>query len=484
MPPTAARGRRAIAASLPDYAPQLATSGLAAPGGEDWLHELSYAGERLCCVKRRTRVKIAAPSGEDCTSHHAALAAAVAELPAQALLLDGELTASTYFAFDLLHLDGVDTRPLPLEERKQLLRELLRDAPPAVLKYVEHVQDDGPRVLRQACKLGATGIVSKRRSTGHNSGPSADWVLTLCAPKPGTALIHGVPISTPTRLLYPALGFSKRDLVQLYAEIAGWVLPHVRGRPLTLVRCEHGATRPDALRSECKFLRHASGWHRWVPSHVQRVQIREREKLGEYLVIQREADLLAILNGDILELHTWNATVARLEQPDRLVFDLDPASDVAWPDVIAAARLLRAQLQTHGLESWVKSTGGKGLHVCVPLAPQHGWDSCYELSRRVALQLERAAPRIFTTRFEKLARHGKILIDYKRNHRAAVAVAALSPRARPHAPISVPLSWRELAREPAPDRWTVNNLRTRLQKLKQDPWADYWSCQQTFAAAR
>jgi bifunctional non-homologous end joining protein LigD len=293
------------------------------------------------------------------------------------------------------------------------------------------------------------------------------------------ATTPGVNISTPERVLYPKLGLRKRDLVQFYADIADWVLPHLRGRPLTLVRCEHGAGKSDALRSECQFLRHTSGWHRWVPASVHREQIPEQKKCGEYLVIQSAADLLAIINGDILELHVWNATIDHIERPDRLVFDLDPAPDVPWRDVLAAALFVRERLRDQGLQSFVKTTGGKGLHVAVPLRPDRGWDACYAFAQRFAQNLVRAVPDTFTTTFGRSARKAKILVDYKRNHRAAVAVAAFSTRARPQATVSVPLAWEELAREPGPDRWTVRNLVPYLRSRGVDPWEEYWRCSQS-----
>jgi bifunctional non-homologous end joining protein LigD len=293
------------------------------------------------------------------------------------------------------------------------------------------------------------------------------------------AVVHGVKISSPTRVLYPVLGLTKIDVVQFYADISRWLLPHVRGRPLTLVRCEPGPSKPDALRSECQFLRHSSGWHRWVPASVHREMIVEQHKQGEYLVIESEADLLSIINGDILELHTWNATIRQLEQPDRLVFDLDPAADVPWSDVVAAALSLRARLQKRGLHSWVKTTGGKGLHVCVPLEPVAGWDVCFAFSRMIADELVRESPSTFTTTYGRASRAGKILIDYKRNHRAAVAITAFSTRARALGTVSVPFTWEAIASEPRPDRLTVLNVRDHLRTLRRDPWHDYWKRRQT-----
>jgi DNA ligase D-like protein (predicted polymerase) len=481
-PPRGSHGSAAGPRATPRL--ELATPVDSAPRGPGWLHELDYGGERLACSKRAGQVRIEGPDGTARTTRHPELAGAIARLPSATLFIDGTLSDGVYYAFDLLRVGARDTAKLPLVERKRLLRELLAGAPPP-LRYCDHLLGDGRRVVREACKLGARGVISKRSDAPHRAGPSDGWLHVRCPERSQRSrageriAIAGVPISSPQRVMYPALGFTKRDLVQFYADVSPWLLPHVRGRPLTLVRCEHGASRPDALRSQCQFLRHSAGWHRFVPDSVHREQIVEQRKRGEYLVIQREADLLAILNGDILELHTWNATIPDIERPDRVVFDLDPAADVAWHEVKAAAHALRAQLREYGLESWLKTTGGKGLHVSVPLRAASGWDACYQFTQRVAKQLERAQPRKFTLDFSRAARSGRILIDFKRNHRAAVAIAAFSTRARPHGPVSVPIAWQELDALSGPDGWTVLNLRERLAQLSVDPWRDYWLCQQT-----
>jgi bifunctional non-homologous end joining protein LigD len=151
----------------------------AAPAGDDWLHELSYGGQRLGCLKREARVQIRSADGEDRTQRAPELATAIGALPAKRLLLDGELSGGVYYVFDLLQLDGRDLTTLPLEERKRILCQLVAGAS-APLHYVEHVLEEGPRVLREACKLGARGVVSKRRRAGHNPGPSENWLFTAC----------------------------------------------------------------------------------------------------------------------------------------------------------------------------------------------------------------------------------------------------------------------------------------------------------------
>jgi bifunctional non-homologous end joining protein LigD len=295
---------------------------------------------------------------------------------------------------------------------------------------------------------------------------------------------RGISITTPSRPVYPALGFTKLDLAHFYADIADWMLPYVANRPLTLVRCERGVHATGALRRECKFLRHAAGWHRWASPPIRRVQIQELKKLGEYLVIDSPEGLVALAQGDILELHVWSATVDRLEQPDRMLFDLDPGEAVAWPRVVATAIQLRDMLSEFGLKSWAKLTGGQGVHVVVPFEPELDWSQVYELSRRVAELLVQRDPASLTLNFAKQGRADKILVDYKRNHRAAVAVAAYSARARPCGSVGVPVSWRELVASHVPDPWTVQNVRQRLKRLKSDPWKDFWSARQRLTQPR
>jgi bifunctional non-homologous end joining protein LigD len=184
---------------------------------------------------------------------------------------------------------------------------------------------------------------------------------------------------------------------------------------------------------------------------------------------QRLEALLALIAGGAIELHAWNSTTDDVEHPDRIVFDLDPGPHVSWREVVDAAHHLRAQLKAVGLESWPKSTGGKGLHVTVPFERGPGWDEAYAFSRAFAEAVAARDAR-FTTSFSKSDRGRRILVDYKRNYRASIAIAAFSVRARPHAPVAVPLSWSEVTAAQAPDAWTVHTLPPRLARLKRDPW--------------
>lgn len=291
--------------------------------------------------------------------------------------------------------------------------------------------------------------------------------------------VAGVTITTPERSVYPQLRYTKLDLARLYADIGDWVLPHVKRRPLTMVRCDKGVNSEASLRTECRFLRHEPGWHRWVKPPIRRLAIQEQKKVGEYLVIDSLEGLLSIVQGDILELHLWNSSEDDLEHPDRIVFDLDPGAGVEWTEVVGAARLLRKALADLELECWPKLSGGKGLHIVLPFEPEVSWDEAYEFSRVVAESLAKSNEARFTVDFARGRRTGKLLIDYKRNHRAAVAVAPYSTRARPNGPLAVPVSWTELKPSLRPDHYTVANIRDRLSRLRRDPWEAYWSCRQS-----
>jgi bifunctional non-homologous end joining protein LigD len=280
-------------------------------------------------------------------------------------------------------------------------------------------------------------------------------------------IVAGIRLSHPDRLIYPELGLSKAALARYYERIGDWIVPHVAGRPLTLVHC------PDGVAGPCRYLKHAKAWG---PSALQRVAIQEKTKVGEYLVASSLAAVVALAQMGIVEIHTWNSTVGDLERPNRLVWDLDPGPQVGWPRIVAAARLVRDVLETLGLASWVKTTGGRGLHVVVPIRPRLDWSACLAFTRDVAEAIAATDPGLFTTTFAKAGRERKILIDYLRNNRTNTSICAYSPRARQGAPVSVPLGWRELGGDPA--RFTLQTVPRRLQRLQADPWADYWSCAQ------
>ncbi|MEW5852678.1 MAG: non-homologous end-joining DNA ligase [Myxococcota bacterium] len=275
---------------------------------------------------------------------------------------------------------------------------------------------------------------------------------------------HGVRITHPDRVIYPEQGLTKRDLAEYYEAIADEILPHLHDRPLTMIRCPEGRTE------QCFVQKHTG---RWKAPQLRVVTLRERNKTGEYVIAESVPGLVALVQHGVLELHTWNAVARHVDQPDRLVFDLDPDPGMPWRRVVDGAWRMRQRLESLGLESFVKTTGGKGLHVVVPIQRGPSWDACADFARAVAEDLTREDPRGYTADASKSVRKGRIFIDYLRNTRGATSVAAFSPRARKHAPVSVPIHWDELTVDLRSDAFTVRNVLERLQRLRKDPWERY-----------
>jgi len=218
----------------------------------------------------------------------------------------------------------------------------------------------------------------------------------------------------------------------------------------------------------------------WGPNALRRVSIRELRKTGEYLVADTREALVALAQMGVLEVHTWNASAETPYDHDRVVIDLDPGPEVAWSEVVAAAKLVRQLLMDLRLQSWVKTTGGKGLHVVVPIEPLP-FARCLAFSRALAGALIEHEPARFTTKSVKAGRQGQILVDTLRNNRTNTSVAAYSLRARPRAAVSVPLSWDELSARLDPGRFTIATVPPLLQR-RADPWAAYGSTRQRLPA--
>ena len=271
-------------------------------------------------------------------------------------------------------------------------------------------------------------------------------------------------ITHPDKLMFPELGLTKLDIATYYASVGKWILPHLRGRPLTLVFC------PTGVAKGCTYLRHTK---LWGPKAIRRVKIQEKTKLGEYMVVDTLEGLVSLAQMNVLEIHTWNSTIDRVEQPDRIVLDLDPGTDVAWPQVIAAARQVRNVLTSVGLHAWVKTTGGRGLHIVVPLIPNRDWSESLEFARAIAGVMVEHDPSLYTTDFRKAGRERKILIDYLRNNRTNTSICAFSVRARDGAPVSMPIAWNDLTPALKSERFSVQSTARHLARRRVDPWREY-----------
>jgi len=315
----------------------------------------------------------------------------------------------------------------------------------------------------------ATQVVRER---SHAPGPPA--VRRISGGSDAPVQVAGVRLTHPDRVLYAEQAITKLALARYYETIEDWIVPHVASRPLSLVRC------PEGQRGQCFYQKHVGAG---MPEQVERVRIREGGgATAWYPYVNDLAGLVALGQIGVLEIHPWGARVGRVERPDRLVLDLDPAPGVAWARVVEGALTVRALLDDLGLVSFVKTTGGKGLHVVAPLRPESGWEALRSLGERIGAEMVRRAPDRYTINPLKAARRGRIFVDYLRNTRGATSVAAYSPRARPGAPVSTPLGWKELAGNVRPDDLTLVTVPKRLQALRKDPWADFLSVDQAITA--
>lgn len=306
-----------------------------------------------------------------------------------------------------------------------------------------------------ATTASAKRAATRRPGGGERSAPEA----TRTPAKAAAAEIAGVRLTHPDRVYWDDVGVTKKDLAEFYADIWDWMAPHLVRRPLALLRC------PDGAGETCFVQKHAH-------ATFDRSKILSIDDHGEEVIaIDRLEGLIALVQSGVLEVHVWGTTIDQLDLCDRLVFDLDPGPGVVWKTVIAAAREVRQRLEDLGLESFIKTSGGKGLHVVAPIrgAP---WDQAKDFSHAVALEMAADAPDKFVSKMTKSLRQGKIFVDYLRNGRGATAVAAYSSRARIGAAVSTPVTWDELKPALTADKFTILNLRQRLARLRDDPWAD------------
>ena len=282
---------------------------------------------------------------------------------------------------------------------------------------------------------------------------------------PRAAIVGGVTLSHPGRVYWDDAGVSKRDLAEFYAGIWKWMRPHLVGRPISLLRCPEGAS------GQCFFQKHASMGI--ATEHLHLVP----EKGDKIIAIDDLAGLISLVQAGVLEIHTRGTTVDDRERADRLVFDLDPGPGTGWADVAAAARAVRERLDKLKLKSFLKTSGGNGLHVVLPIKPAP-WDAAKDFAHAVAAAMAADEPSRYTATATKSKRNKRIFVDYLRNSRDATAVAPYSTRARPGAPVSTPIEWSELGALKGSNRFTLRNLPARLKRLRQDPWADIGRCRQ------
>ncbi len=275
-----------------------------------------------------------------------------------------------------------------------------------------------------------------------------------------------IKVSHPDRVLYPDCGVTKGDVAEYLQKYADWILPHVAHRALALVRCPEGYT------GECFFQKNPMGG---MPSSIHEVDLGDATGIS----IDSVDGLVGLAQFGALEIHPWGSRVEDIERPDRLTFDLDPGEDLGWEEVVQGAKDVRNLLKQFGLESWVKTSGGKGLHVCVPIEPELEWAEVKAFCRAIAEILQKQKPKKYIAEMSKAKRKGKIFVDYLRNGRGATSVAAFSLRARAGAPISVPISWPDVDKVGSGNGITILNIDDHFAKLKADPWEDFFEASQS-----
>ena len=334
---------------------------------------------------------------------------------------------------------------------------------PQLVCEVAYTERTDEGILRQASFMGLREDIAAK-SVGQERAQQPPAAATPSKGNQEKNEFQGVKITHPERLVYPALQLAKRDLARYYDAVSEPLLPHLAGRPLTLVRC------PDGVGKECFYQRHLGMGA--SPGEIKTFK-RLRSSKGYYIYVDSPRGILSTVQNGAIEMHTWGATLPDTKHPDRITLDLDPGEDLPWTELRRATEMTRTVVQGLGLKCFLKTTGGKGLHVVVPVARRLGWDEVKEFSRLIAEFLVKAEPGFFTASLSKSHRPGKVFVDYLRNSETASAVAAFSARARPNAGVSTPLHWDELGEEDLRGRFTVLTVPDRLATLKGDPWAGY-----------
>lgn len=353
-------------------------------------------------------------------------------------------------------------------------KEIVKEEPKSTEEIVLNDEDEAaPAATKKTAKTSAAKSASKTSSAARKAAAKKAPAKKTSRGSAGTEMVAGVKISHPDRVLDPSTGTSKLDLALYYEAVAPWMLPHLKDRPVSLVRA------PGDIGGELFFQKHSEKLT--IPNVTQHPGIDPGHPA--LITIETVGALVGAAQMGTIEMHTWNALAAKLEKPDRMVFDLDPGEGLGWDRMKEAARLTRELLEELGLACFCKTSGGKGLHVVVPLTAQAGWDEIKGFSQAVAQHMASALPKYFSAKMGKQNRQDKIFVDYLRNNRGSSTVSAYSLRARPGMGASVPIGWDELETTTAGDQWNIGNLHERLDELEADPWADYAKTKQRITAS-
>ncbi|RIK81035.1 MAG: DNA ligase D [Planctomycetota bacterium] len=329
-------------------------------------------------------------------------------------------------------------------------------------------EDKPPRQVgreeARAASEEALAMLAKPRQRGPKANASRQTTRAHAARSPraaGSPAVAGVRITHGERVVYPDLAVTKLDVARYYDSVAEAMLPHVEHRPLMVVRC------PEGQSGACFHQKHVRPG---MPKAIKAVMVREKDENAEYASVGDRAGLVTLVQFGALEVHVWGSRDDRIDRPDRLIFDLDPGVDVAWKEVVRAARELKARLEDAGLQSFARTTGGKGVHLVAPVVRRYRWEDVKAFARSTAEAMTLDAPDRYIATASKARRQGRIYIDYLRNDLGSTAVASFSTRARPGAPVATPLAWDELNERLDPLDFNVRTVPERLARLSGDPW--------------
>lgn len=369
-------------------------------------------------------------------------------------------------------LDKLKQAKIPFAD---IPREARRDAywvKPALVAQVAFSTWTRDNLIRQAAFKGLRDDKPSHEVVREMPAP-----LETAAPAPGSAVtrrsstrqknevsrkVSEFPITHPEKVLDPESGMTKQVLAEYLLAVSERMLPHVADRPLSVVRCPEGSGKP------CFFQKHVG---RGLPQGVKSIAVPNRKtgQVEQYLTLDSADGLIGLAQMGVLEIHPWGSRNESLDKPDRIVFDLDPDAAIDWQTLGASAEKLRARLKKLHLESFLKSTGGKGLHVVVPIRPELDWAPVKQFAHALVLEMESEDPALYITKMTKAARTNKIYLDYLRNDRGSTSIAPFSPRARSGAPVAMTLDWKELQASNR-TQFHVTDFPAWRARLKRDPW--------------
>jgi bifunctional non-homologous end joining protein LigD len=333
--------------------------------------------------------------------------------------------------------------------RQAAFNGLREDKPAEEVRREEPSVAPKPRGAKHASHVAVAGVAAKVATA-----------KTKASPKPSAANAP-VRLTHPQKILDEETQLTKQQLADYYWAVAPHMLPHIEGRPLSVVRCPEGSGK------QCFYQKHVN---QMVPPGIGAIDVADKNgKIEPYFTLSTAEALAGLAQMAVLEVHPWGSRNDDLEHPDRIIIDLDPDTAISWARLAESAAEVREQFKTLGLESFLKSTGGKGLHVVVPIVPEYGWPVIKQFAHAVVLQMEKQQPRLYLTKMTKAERKDRIYLDYLRNERGATAVAAFSPRARVGAPVSLPLNWSDLKLPERPVAH-VADFEEWKGRLNRDPW--------------